>query len=51
MYSFTTQTLVSDHIRETRQQVAAARRASAARGSQRKADRASRRTNRAVRGA
>jgi hypothetical protein len=51
MYPFTTQTLVRDHIRETRQQAAAARRGSAVRGSQRKAARVSRRSHQVVRGA
>ena len=52
MYTFTTQALVWDHIRESRQQAAAARRASAARsGSQRKTARASRRSHRVARGA
>lgn len=51
MYPFTTQALVWDHIRESRQQAAAARRASAARGLQRKAAHASRRIHRAARGA
>jgi hypothetical protein len=51
MYTFTMQTLVLDHVRETRQQAAAARRASAVRGSQRKAVHASRRSHRVVRGA
>ena len=47
MYTFTTEALVRDHIRETRQQVASARRASAAR----KAAHALRRINRVARGA
>jgi hypothetical protein len=48
----TTQSLVSDHIRESRQQAAAARQAGAARNSVRKAARrASRRGHRLVRGA
>ena len=51
MYSFSTQTLVWDHIRESRQQAAAARRSSAVRNAQRKAARASRRSHRLVRGA
>ena len=51
MYPFTTQTLVWDHIKESRQQAAAARRASAARHSQRKAAHASRRIHRVARGA
>jgi hypothetical protein len=51
MYPFTTQTLVWDHIRESRQQAAAARRASAARASRRRAVHASRRSHRLVRGA
>jgi len=51
MHQFTTQALVSDHIRESRQQAAAARRSSAARNSQRKAAHASRRIHRLVRGA
>jgi hypothetical protein len=51
MHPFTTQALVWDHIRESRQQAAAARRASAARGSQRKAAHASRRSHRVARGA
>ena len=49
MHQFTTQALVWDHIRESRQQAAAARRASAARASQRRAIRRSGR--RLVRGA
>ncbi len=51
MYTFTMQNLVLDHVKETRQQAAAARRASAARGSQRKAAHASRRSHRVLRGA
>jgi hypothetical protein len=51
MNSFTTQALVWDHIKESRQQAAAARRGSAARGSQRKAAHASRRSHRVARGA
>jgi len=51
MYPFTTQTLVWDHIKESRQQAAAARRSSAARNSQRRAVHASRRNHRLVRGA
>ncbi len=51
MYPFTTQTLVWDHIREARQQAAAARRGSAVRESLRKAAHASRRSHRLVRGA
>ncbi|MGH3257901.1 MAG: hypothetical protein ACRDOU_21330 [Streptosporangiaceae bacterium] len=51
MHPFTTQALVWDHIRESRQQAAAARRASAVRGSQRKAAHASRRSHRVARGA
>ena len=51
MHSFTTQTLVWDHIKETRQQVASARLANAVRGSLRKAAHASRRINRVARGA
>jgi hypothetical protein len=51
MYPYTTQTLVWDHIKESRQQAAAARRSSAARNSQRKAAHASRRSHRLVRGA
>lgn len=51
MHTFATQALVWDHIRESRQQAAAARRASAARGSQRKAAHASRRSHRVARGA
>ena len=47
-----TQSLVSDHIRESRQQAAASRRASAARRAARKADtRAPRRGHRQVRAA
>jgi len=51
MYPFMTQTLVWDHIRESRQQAAAARRSSAARNSQRKTAQTSRRSHRLVRGA
>jgi hypothetical protein len=51
MYPFTTQALVWDHIKESRQQAAAARRSSAVRNSQRKTDRTSRRSHRLVRGA
>jgi hypothetical protein len=51
MTSFTIQTLVWDHIKESRQQAAAVRRASAARGSQRKAAHALRHSHRVVRGA
>jgi hypothetical protein len=51
MHQFTTQALVWDHIRESRQQAAAARRSSAARNAQRKAAHASRRNHRLVRGA
>jgi hypothetical protein len=51
MQTFTTQALVWDHIRESRQQAAAARRASAVRGSLRKAAHASRRSHRVARGA
>jgi len=51
MYPNTTQALVWDHIRESRRQAAAARRASAARGVQRKAAHASRRSHRLERGA
>jgi hypothetical protein len=51
MTSFTIQTLVWDHIRESRQQAAAVRRASRARGSQRKAAHAFRPSHRPVRGA
>jgi hypothetical protein len=51
MYPFATQMLIRDHIRETRQQAAAARRGSAARGAQRKADHPYRRSHRVVRGA
>jgi hypothetical protein len=50
MQTFTTQALVWDHIRESRQQ-AAARRAGAVRGSLRKAAHASRRNHRVTRGA
>ena len=47
-----TQSLVSDHIRESRQQAAAARRAGAARSAVRKAsNRAARRGHRLARGA
>jgi len=47
-----TQSLVSDHIRESRQQAAAARRAGAARSAARKvSNRAGRRGHRLVRGA
>jgi len=47
-----TRSLVADHIRESRQQAAAARRAGAARGALRKAGtRAARRSHRLVRGA
>jgi hypothetical protein len=47
-----TQPLVSDHLRESRQQAAAARRAGAARSAARKAShRAARRGHRLVRGA
>jgi hypothetical protein len=45
------QTLVWDHIRESRQQAAAARQAGAARGARRKTTRAARRGHRLVRGA
>jgi hypothetical protein len=41
MNSYTTQSLVQDHIRESREQAAATRRASAARTSQRRAIRRS----------
>jgi hypothetical protein len=51
MYQFATQALVWDHIRESRQQAAAARRSSAARIAQRKAAHASRRSHRLFRGA
>jgi hypothetical protein len=51
MYPFATQALIRDHIREARQQAAAARRGSAARGSHRKAAHSYRRTHRVVRGA
>jgi hypothetical protein len=51
MYSFATQTLAWDHIRESRQQAAAARRGSAARDSRRKAANAARRSHRLIRGA
>jgi hypothetical protein len=51
MYPFSSQALVWDHIRESRQQAAAARRSSAARNAQRKAAHASRRIHRRVRGA
>ena len=51
MDPFTTQALVREHIRELQQQAAAARRASAARGVQRKAVHASRRIHRVTRGA
>ena len=37
MNAYVPQSLVNDHIRETRQQAAAARQASAARGAQRRA--------------
>ena len=49
MYPFATQTLIRDHIREARQQAAAARRGNAARGEQRKAVRPYRRSHRVVR--
>jgi hypothetical protein len=48
MNPYTTESLVQDHIRESRQQAVAARRASAARASLR---RAIRRSGRPVRGA
>ncbi len=51
MYPFATQTLIRDHIRQTRQQAAAARRGSAARGARRKAAHPDRRSHRAVRAA
>jgi hypothetical protein len=51
MYPFMTQTLAWDHIRESRQQAAAARRSGAVRKSQRRAAHASRRSHRLVRGA
>jgi hypothetical protein len=51
MTSFTIQALVWDHIRESRQQAAAVRRAGQARGSQRKAAHALRPSHRLVRGA
>jgi hypothetical protein len=51
MNPFATQTLIWDHIREARQQAAAARRASTARGSQRKAAHPYRRSHRVARGA
>ena len=51
MYPFTTQTLVWDHIKESRQQAAAARRGSEARHAQRKAAHAHRRSLRVARGA
>jgi hypothetical protein len=46
-----TQSLVSDHIRESRQQAAAARRAGAARSTRKASNRAVRRGHRLVRGA
>ena len=46
-----TQSLVSDHIRESRQQAAAARRVGEARHAARKVSRAARRAHRLVRGA
>ena len=52
MYVYTNQALVWDHIRESRQQAAAARRSSEARTAQRKAAHASRsRSRRLARGA
>jgi hypothetical protein len=51
MTPFTTQTLVWDHIKESRQQAAATRRASAARIARRKAAHVSRRSLRVARGA
>ena len=52
MHPSMTQSLVSDHIRESRQQAAAARRAGAARSAVRKANnRAARRGHWLVRGA
>ena len=51
MYPFTTQTLVWDHIRESRRQAAAARRGRVVRDFQRKAAHASRPSHRLVKGA
>ena len=51
MHPSMTQSLVSDHIRETLQQAAAARRASAARSARKASNRAARRGHWLVRGA